>query len=226
MVVQVWWLRLRWFESRVTLARPTEYKKFLCNIKGLISLCTKAFNITDITVNRMSGSPNDGFNKEKFKQVLHYIIASCGHIENVGKTVLFKLPYFSDFNYYELYEEKLTGESYTHIPHGPAPRHFDEIILELMSECKISHFKTMYYGREQNKYVSLIEPTTDLLNQKELGVINDVLDKCSKMNATEISDLSHMDMPYKATKPGCEIDYDLVFYRDALTSVRNYDEND
>jgi len=168
----------------------------------------------------------DEFNKEKFKQVLHYIIASCGHTDNVGKTVLFKLPYFSDFNYYELYEEKMTGETYIHIPRGPAPRHFDEITVELEAEGKISHFETKYYGRNQNKYVSLSEPDTSLLSEQELKVIKDVLEKCAQMNATEISELSHKDMPYKATKEGCEIDYDLVFYRDAITSIRKYDEND
>jgi hypothetical protein len=192
----------------------------------LVLHCTKVFNIIVITPKEMSELIGDEFNKEKFKQVLHYIIASCGHIENVGKTVLFKLPYFSDFNYYELYEEKMTGESYIHIPYGPAPRHFDEIIDELASECKVSHYKANYYGKDQNKYESLLEPNINLLSEQELEVIDGVLEKCAKMNATEISDLSHKDMPYKATKDGCIIDYDLVFYRDAITSIRKYDEND
>ena len=40
------------------------------------------------------------FNKEKFKNVLHYIVYKCGLKNNVGRTVLHKLLYFSDFNYY------------------------------------------------------------------------------------------------------------------------------
>ncbi len=69
---------------------------------------------------------DSGFNIEKFKQVLHYIIHQCGSLENVGKTVLFKILYFTDFDYYELYEEKLTGEPYRKLPLGPAPVHFEE----------------------------------------------------------------------------------------------------
>ncbi len=68
------------------------------------------------------------FNKKVFKQVLHYIIHKCGHLENVGKTVLYKILYFCDFDYYELNEESLTGESYVKFPRGPAPTHFSEII--------------------------------------------------------------------------------------------------
>ena len=69
------------------------------------------------------------FNNEKFKQVLHYIIHQCGSLENVGKTVLYKILYFTDFDYYELYEEKLTGESYRKLPLGPAPVHTNNRIL-------------------------------------------------------------------------------------------------
>nr|HUM33887.1 helix-turn-helix domain-containing protein [Candidatus Saccharicenans sp.] len=52
------------------------------------------------------------FNQEMFKQVLLYILNKCGGKPNVGKTVLYKLLYFCDFNYYEKYEEPLTGAAY------------------------------------------------------------------------------------------------------------------
>ncbi len=39
----------------------------------------------------------------KFKNVLLYILERCAGKPNVGETVLYKLLYFSDFNYYELY---------------------------------------------------------------------------------------------------------------------------
>ena len=37
---------------------------------------------------------DEEFNLEKFKQVLHYIIAKVGSLDNVGKTVLYKILYF------------------------------------------------------------------------------------------------------------------------------------
>ncbi len=53
--------------------------------------------------------------------MLHYIIYSVGNLPHIGKTVLWKLMYFSDFDYYELYEKHLTGEQYRKLEHGPAP---------------------------------------------------------------------------------------------------------
>jgi hypothetical protein len=44
------------------------------------------------------------------------------------------------------------------------------------------------------------------------------------MNATQLSEFSHLDMPWKATQDDDVIDYRLVFYREPLTSVREYPE--
>jgi len=67
------------------------------------------------------------FNKSKFIQLFLYILDNCGSRINVGKTVIYKLFYFMDFDFYELYEDHLTGEAYRKIHHGPAPCHFSEI---------------------------------------------------------------------------------------------------
>ncbi len=168
----------------------------------------------------------DEFNREKFKQVIHYIIACCGNNENVGKTVLYKLAYFSDFDYYELSEQKLTGEVYRNIPRGPAPIHFEDIIRELENEGKVSESKRGYFNHEQFRYKSEMEPIVNLLSSEELDVIKNVIKKHSCKSALELSDLSHNDMPYKATGPSDIIDYELVFYRDEVTSVRVYEEDD
>lgn len=169
-----------------------------------------------------------GFDKEKFKTVLHYFISQCGHQGNVGKTVLFKLLYFSDFNFYELYEESMTGESYQKLPYGPAPlkNDFDTAISELQDENRIEH-KKIYFSDDgyQFRYSSLRKPPLNDLSLDELDVINKVLLKCSKMSANEISDYSHEDMPWQATDMKGIIDYELVFYRTPKLSVRKYDEN-
>ena len=50
---------------------------------------------------------------KKFKNILLYILEHCAGKPNVGETVIYKLLYFSDFNYYEIYEEHLTGAKIT-----------------------------------------------------------------------------------------------------------------
>lgn len=165
------------------------------------------------------------FDKEKFKNVLHYIISKCGLKDNVGKTVIFKLLYFADFNFFELYEKSLTNESYRKLPHGPAPVHFELAVSELKREEKINiKTKKVKLGRVMYRYISLKEPSYDL-SLDELAVIDEVISQLSDMNASQISEYSHGDMPWRATEDGKIIDYGFVFYRDPQYVKRVYNES-
>jgi len=163
-------------------------------------------------------------NKEKYKEVLHYIINSVGGRANVGKTVIYKLLYFTDFDYYELHEEMLTGETYRKILHGPAPWNFDEILTELQQENKVHSFQAQFHGHLQAKYSSLVEPSLEKLSGEELKHINNILDTYSSMNASNISEWSHNDTPWKVSEEEEDIDYELVFYREPPYAKREYEE--
>jgi transcriptional regulator with XRE-family HTH domain len=161
------------------------------------------------------------FNKEKIKQVLIYVLQKCGAKPNVGETVLFKLLYFIDFDYYELYEEYLTGESYRKISYGPAPCHFNTIVREMIGK-QLQKVSTEYYGKPQKKYIPLVEPNLRELNARELEVVDRVIERLSSMNAAAIEEYSHQDVPWEITKDREIISYDTVFYRKASYSVRVY----
>ncbi len=164
------------------------------------------------------------FNKDKFKQILLYVLKKCGAQPNIGETVLYKLLYFIDFNYYELYEEYLTGESYRKISYGPAPCHFKEVIDEMIKHDEIQNITMDYHQYLQKKYLPQIEPKLDILTAKELELIDNVINRLSSLNALAITDYSHKDIPYEITKEKEIINYETVFYRKSAYSVRNYPE--
>ena len=172
------------------------------------------------------GGSSESFDIEKFKQVLQYVILKTSSIDNVGKTVLYKILYFIDFNYYELFEEKLTGETYLKYPYGPAPRDFDDVMSELKDERLIEEKKWTEGIYSRIKYLSTVEPDTSKIAKEELDFIDENIDKYSRFNATQISEHSHNDIPYIAAEDFEEIDYELVFYRDPELSVRTYDDMD
>jgi len=158
----------------------------------------------------------------KFKNVLLYILERCAGKPNVGETVLYKLLYFSDFNYYELYEEHLTGAKYRKLPYGPVPQKLDTIIDQMISEGMIKRVKTEYYGNRQTRYIPLTKADLTVLKASEKEVIDKVIDQMGDWSASAISNYSHKDIPWLASKEGEEINYELAFYRDAPFSVRNY----
>lgn len=125
---------------------------------------------------------------------------------------------------HQTFEKKLTGESYRKLPHGPAPCDFDQTIEELKEEGKIKEFTTSFKGYNQQKYMCLSEPDISMLNGTEITHINKNISIYSKLNASQISEYSHKDIPYTATEDLDIIDYELVFYRDSLFSVREYND--
>ena len=158
----------------------------------------------------------------KFKNVLLYILEKCAGKPNVGETVLYKLLYFSDFNYYELYEEHLTGAKYRKLHFGPVPQKFDAIIGQMMDKGILKRIKTEYHGYPQTRYLPLMKADLTQLKASEKDIIDRVIEQLSDWSAAAISDYSHNDMPWLASKEGEEINYELAFYRDAPFSVRNY----
>lgn len=161
-------------------------------------------------------------NTSKFKNVLLYILEKCAGKPNVGETVLYKLLYFSDFNYYELYEEHLSGARYRKLPYGPVPRRFESIVQTMIEKGEIKKIKTEYYGKIQTRYLPLEKANLTKLHASEKDVIDKVIEQMSDWSAAAISTYSHNDIPWKASKEGEEINYELAFYRDTPYSVRNY----
>ena len=162
------------------------------------------------------------FMEEKFKMVLHYLIYKCGFRNTVGRTVLHKLLYFSDFNYYELNKESITKESYRKMERGPVPIHFEEAIEELTAEKKISIGKRkLPCGKVMKRYYSLKEPEIDL-SEEEIFVIINVIKELSHLNGKQIGEYSLDDAPSKLTQENEIIDYDLVFSRGSEDRKKAY----
>jgi len=165
-------------------------------------------------------------NLEKFKEVLLYVLSKVGSKPNVGESVLYKLLYFVDFNYYEKYEEQLIGATYIKNHYGPTPTEFIKIV-EDMEGKDLKKVQDSYFQYPQTKYLPLRKPDLSKINAQEQKVIDDVINSSlSDMNATQISEYSHNDVPWQTTEEGAVIDYESVFYRTPPYSVRDYSDED
>jgi transcriptional regulator with XRE-family HTH domain len=165
-------------------------------------------------------------NLDKFKEVLLYVLSKVGSKPNVGESVLYKLLYFIDFNYYEKYEEQLIGATYIKNHYGPTPTEFVKIV-EDMEGKDLKKVQDSYFQYPQTKYLPLRKPDLTKINAQEQKVIDDVINSSlSDMNATQISEYSHNDVPWQTTEDGETIDYESVFYRTPPYSVRDYSDED
>jgi uncharacterized phage-associated protein len=162
---------------------------------------------------------------DKFKQVLLHMLSKIGGKPNIGQTVLYKLLYFIDFDYYEMFEEQLIGARYIKNTHGPTPTAFVKIVRELERENRLEVIKSKFYQYPQTKY--LVNPNEHIdisaLSGREIAHIDWELNRLSDLAATQISALSHKDTPWVVAKDKEVIDYEYVFYRPEEISVREYE---
>ncbi len=158
------------------------------------------------------------FNEEKYVNLLMYILFKCCNKPHLGKTVLCTVMYFIDFNYYELYGEFLTKETYIKSKRGIKPKHFRKITESLISKNQLFLRKEPYYNRILHRYYPTIIPTPTF-SQKELIVINSCIKKLSDDNAYAITKYAWADTPLMKAEFGDEINYMDVFLRDKEYSI-------
>ncbi|NQY74678.1 MAG: DUF4065 domain-containing protein [Candidatus Margulisbacteria bacterium] len=164
--------------------------------------------------------------KDKFKQVLLYILSKIGSRPNIGETVLYKILYFIDFDYYEKYESQLMGLRYFKNHYGPTPYIFKSLVEEMINNNEVEKIKSSYFTKEQTKYLPHIEPDLTILTGQEMEHIDWELSRFEHFSAQNITERSHNDVPWISAEEGQPIQYESVFYRTAETSVRNYDDEE
>jgi transcriptional regulator with XRE-family HTH domain len=164
-------------------------------------------------------------NIKKFKEVLLYILNKVGSKPNIGETVLYKILYFIDFDFYEKYEEQLIGATYIKNNYGPTPVEFRKIAEKMIDDGEIIKVESTYFEYPQTKYLPVRKADLTKFKANEIELIDNILDRLSGMNASQISEYSHNDVPWLTTENQGIIEYESVFYRTPSYSLREYDED-
>jgi hypothetical protein len=76
----------------------------------------------------------------------------------------------------------------------------DTILPQMEKESLIKQMEIPYFGYKQQRILPLIVPDLSVLNATEIQDIDEVIAKYADKSADRLSDFSHGDMPYKATK--------------------------
>ena len=159
-----------------------------------------------------------------FRQVILYVLDKVGDKPHVGETVLHKLFYFIDFDYYEKFEENLMGETYIKGSYGPTSVNLVQILNCMEKEGEIEKTEREYHNYIQRKYLVTKHPNPDMLLARDIEHIDELLARLSDKSATEISEYAHNDIPWKCAQFDKPIPYESVFYRDDKYSVKEYDD--
>ena len=142
---------------------------------------------------------------EKFKLLVHYVVARCGDPARLGATKLNKILWYCDTFAYRAFGAPITDETYMKQPKGPVPRHLLRMVRELEEEGKILVRMTQRFNYPFREFISLVDADSSAFSQREIEVIGDVMTAiCDGHTATSISDLTH-DQIWEAANIGEDI---------------------
>ncbi len=159
------------------------------------------------------------FNRDKYIDIIMYILAKCYNKPNLGKTVLCSILYFIDSNYYELYGKLLTKETYVKSRRGIKPVHFKEITEELIANNQLFLRKEPYYNRTIHRYYLTIIPCLRF-SEQELEILDFSINHLCDNNANTILKYAIKDPPLMIADFGENIDCRYVFSRNKKYSAR------
>ena len=103
--------------------------------------------------------------------MLLYILEKVGGKPNVGETVLHKLLYFIDFDYYEKFEENLIGATYIKNHHGPTSVELGTILKDMQKNGEIEAVKSKYFNHLQKNICRLSEPILMPFRHEKLVIL-------------------------------------------------------
>jgi len=146
------------------------------------------------------------FDREKFKRLVHYVIAQAGGRPGFGATKLNKVLWFADARQYITTGQAITGADYIRQQFGPVPKLIMPIRDELVAEGKIR------VDPPASKYVgwrfrSLRSPGDVGLTDKERQTVDYWIKHISEDHtADSISEESH-DYAWEIAKMGEPLPY-------------------
>ena len=153
---------------------------------------------------------------KKYENAILYLCKQQGGALR-GKKKLAKLLYYLDFDRYEFKEstKSMTGDTYKHLPLGPVPDHYMEVVAKLEKDGALSREETEGSNGYAPTEVFTCNKEPDLasFDKDDLYILRRVSTLYGGLNGTQLEKLSHAEAPYLATEPYESIDYQLAFYR-------------
>jgi hypothetical protein len=142
------------------------------------------------------------FDREKFKDAMHYVVALAGDHPGFGATKIYKVLWFAEGQIFMLQGRCIYNAEFVREKFGPVPRLAMPIRQELSKEGRVRIWQDRYHNRMQWRFKSLRRPDTRRFSSAELDALKHWTTHVDEdHSATSISDESH-DYAWEIAKMG------------------------
>lgn len=152
-------------------------------------------------------SEENGFRAFDYEKFCAMVLFFANKSTELLKTKLMKLLNYSDMIFYKENGISISGARYAHFPYGPVPENFD-ILLGTMAADHIAHIEVFYdNGYEKHQVIPEEGIPEGVLSEDELEVLARIYQKFANYGSVDISNYSHKEKGYHATRKGEIISY-------------------
>ena len=155
---------------------------------------------------RKQQKPDD----EKLRELILYIADLSSQDIHFGAIKLNKLLFYADFLAYQRFGQSITGQEYQALPQGPAPRRLKPILERMQRNGDLRIQPTRRFNRIQKRPVVGRGADLSKFSNEERDLIRETIARFWNMNATQISEESHMFLGWQLASEGETIPYSSV----------------
>jgi hypothetical protein len=149
----------------------------------------------------------------KLKEIVLYIGSKSLNDPKYGAVKLNKIILFSDYLSYLKYGQPITGVTYIKLPKGPVPKMIHKLLNQMIDDSELALVVGEYFDKEQKRFLPCREANLDLLNAREVAIIDTVIERFREHNGSEVSDISH-DRAWRIAGMKKEIPYQAAYISD------------
>lgn len=153
------------------------------------------------------------------KELILYLAAKSEKDPRFSSTKLNKLLFYCDFAAYRQLGCPITGHSYQKLPFGPAPKAMLPILSQMKEEEACIEVERDHFGLKQKRVVARRPPEVSVFSAQELYLADRIVEDLWESTASQVSDLSHDFIGWKAAELNEVIPYETVFVGDPAMPV-------
>src|SRR5712692_10912782 len=147
---------------------------------------------------------------EKLRELIIYVSMLSAQDPKFGATKLNKLLFYSDFLAYQRFGMAITGQEYQALPQGPAPKRLKPVMEKIKRAGDLKEERRKSGRFQQIRPVSIRTADLSKFSGPEVDLVRDVVLRLWNLNATQISNESHLFLGWQLGIQGETIPYSTV----------------
>lgn len=151
---------------------------------------------------------------KKYRQAILGFLCECDG-RRVDRVTLLALLYFLDFDHFERYDAPVTGDTYLKLPHGPVPRHAEQVLAGMEREGLLVREPVRTSDEAGEHFTPSANAAYDpaVFAPTEREVLARVRRRWREASRREIVEAARRQAPWIAVEEGGEIPYAYAYYR-------------